>query len=96
MKRKISLTSVCLYILILSAAGADPYFSDEIFGDQYTKHPNFQYAEDANGHGKTYLSFSATDDDDPYIWAYDHQLKKWEGPVFVAQNYLPKNDLHCL
>ena len=94
MKKKISFVCICLFILGLSEVGAVPYFTDEIFGDQYTKHPNFQYAEDENGHGKTYITFSATDDDDPYVWAYDHQLKKWEGPVFVAQNYLPTNDLH--
>jgi len=76
MKKKISFVCICLFILGLSEVGAVPYFTDEIFGDQYTKHPNFQYAEDENGHGKTYITFSATDDDDPYVWAYDHQLKK--------------------
>lgn len=94
MKKKISLLINCFCILFLSDIGAVPYFSDEIYGDQYTKHPNYQYAEDENGHGKTYITISATSDDDPYIWAYDHQLKKWEGPVFVAQNYLQTSDLH--
>lgn len=70
-------------------APTPPPFTDQVWGGNYPKHPHIQFHD-----GKTYVALSATDQDEPYIWAYDHETKAWQGPVQVGQNQLPPSDQH--
>jgi len=78
--------------LLCGGAAADnprAHFADDIWGNNYSKHPHMQFHD-----GKTYVALSATAQDEPYIWAYDHEAKAWQGPVQVGQNQLPPRDQH--
>jgi hypothetical protein len=73
-----------------NAQQTQAHFADDIWGNNYAKHPHFQFHD-----GTTYIALSAMDQqDEPMVWAYDHESKTWEGPVQVGENQLPPSDQH--
>ncbi len=91
----VTLFSLCVIPALLGSAAAaadnlpQAHFADDIWGNNYAKYPHFQFHR-----GATYIALSATDRDEPMVWAYDHDAGTWQGPVQVGENQLPSNDQH--
>ena len=88
------LVFACLTGLLISttevhAQTTTPYFASDVFGHHYARHVQMVYQNKM-----TFIALSSTQKDDPHIWAYDHQLGKWEGPVKIDDNLLPPSDQH--